>query len=240
MVPLYIKTDNSLFTSLESIINDVENIAIMVDGINETTFTKEGLEALKNGTHKIYDYDPNKEIFSEEYKTLPKLPNVDTTNMSGNAINVLNEIMETWPEDMTEERIIAIQTALSLLDKGIGYSMEQRHAKDENGNPRYMDCSSFVTYCLRSAGLNIDPGAYTGTYLRSDTGFVTIDRSSLMPGDVGLINGSSGGNGANHIGMFLGKDSNGNEVWIECTGSKAITVSVGNGSWSVFRRYNGF
>ena len=232
--------DNELFTSLEAIINDVENVARMVDGINESTFTKEGLEALKNGSHKIYNYDPNKIIFSEEYKTIPKLPEVDTSNMSDNAINILNEIMETWPEDMTEDRIIAIQTALTLLDKGIGYSMDYRHSKDSNGFPRYMDCSSFVTYCLRAAGVDIDPGAYTGTYLRSNSNFYTIERDDLMPGDVGLINGSSDGFGANHIGLFIGYDSNGNEVWAECTGSKSITISTGNGSWSVFRRYSGF
>ena len=231
--------DNELFGTLENIITDVENVARMVDGINESTFTKEGLEALKNGSGSIYNFDKDKQIFTDEYKNINTLPDIDTSNMSARAQQILNMLMETWPEDLEEGRAKAIETALSLLDKGITYSMDYRHAKDKNGNPTSMDCSSFVTYCLREAGVDITASAYTGTYLGSNN-FTTISRSDLRPGDVGLINSSTSGWGGNHIGMYIGRDNNGNEVWIECTGSKAITVSTGKGNWSVFRRYNGF
>ncbi len=220
--------DATLFGNLDNLITDIENITRAVHGIDVSTFTKAGLEALKNGTGKIYQFNPDEAVFGYQ---------IDTARMSARAIATLNEITKNWPDDMEEQRLVAIETALSLLDKGIAYSMPGRHAKDKDGNPISMDCSSFVTYCLIAAGVDVPATAYTGTYL-SNENFTPIDRSQLKPGDVGLINSSGSGNGANHIGMYLGKDSQGREVWIECTGSKAITISYGPGNWRVFRRYN--
>ena len=152
--------------------------------------------------------------------------------------NIKCELADLCLKYLEPERYIAIQTALTLIDKGITYSMSYRHAKNSNGFPLCMDCSSFVTYCLNAAGYNVPAGAYTGTYL-SNKNFTAIDRSNLKPGDVGLMNSSSSGNGANHIGMYLGTDSNGKEIWIECSGSGIIYGKNPN-QWNVFRTYNGY
>lgn len=226
-------TDNSLYDGFADVTSDIENISRAVAGINESTFTKTQMEAFKKNQASLYNYDPNLRIFGY---------NFDTSNMSDKAKQILEMLEANWPDDMEEQRYIAIQTALSLLDKGIYYSQPGRHAK-KNGMPISMDCSSFVTYCLIAAGQKIagtekDAGAYTGTYINSKY-YTNIDRSELRPGDVALLNNSTSGGVSNHIGMYIGRDSQGRETWIEMSG-KGIFVSYGKKGWTVFKRYNAY
>ena len=226
-------TDNSLYDGFADVTSDIENISRAVAGINESTFTKTQMEAFKKNQASLYNYDPNLRIFGY---------NFDTSNMSDQAKQILEMLEANWPDDMEEQRYIAIQTALSLLDKGIYYSQPGRHAK-KNGMPISMDCSSFVTYCLIAAGQKIagtdkDAGAYTGTYINSKY-YTNIDRSELRPGDVALLNNSTAGGVSNHIGMYIGRDSQGRETWIEMSG-KGIFVSYGKKGWAVFKRYNAY
>ncbi len=65
--------DASLFGILENIINDVENLTRSANGINADTFTKNGLIDLKNNPNSIYNFNPNEEVFSEEFKTPPEI-----------------------------------------------------------------------------------------------------------------------------------------------------------------------
>ncbi len=173
----------------------------------------------------------------------------DTSKMSAKAKSVLNTILKSWPENLEKQRITAIQTALSLMNKGITYSMPRRWAKDKNGNPLSMDCSSFVTYCLRSAGMTINArkNVYTGSYLDSKINdYVSVKRSNLLPGDVGLYSTTTKDGGANHIGMYIGKDENGKEMWIEMSAIRnGIIVKHGdrgNGhcGFEVTRRYTAY
>ena len=226
-------TDNSLYDGFADVTSDIENISRAVAGINESTFTKTQMEAFKKNQVSLYNFDPNLRIFGY---------NFDTSNMSDQAKQILEMLEANWPDDMEEQRYIAIQTALSLLDKGIYYSQPGRHAK-KNGMPISMDCSSFVTYCLIAAGQKIagtdkDAGAYTGTYINSKY-YTNIDRSELRPGDVALLNNSTSGGVSNHIGMYIGRDSQGRETWIEMSG-KGIFVSYGKKGWAVFKRYNAY
>lgn len=173
----------------------------------------------------------------------------DTTNMSANAKSILNEIIKSWPESMESQRYQAVQKALSLLNKGISYSMPRRWAKDKNGNPVSMDCSSFVTTCLRAAGqtINARKNVYTGSYLDSKiNSYVDVKRSELLPGDVGLYSRTTQDGGANHIGMFIGRDADGKEMWIEMNaGKNGIIVKHGNKGnghcgFEVTRRYTAY
>ncbi len=227
-------TDNSLWASFDKVFADIENITRSAAGISDNTFTSEGMEAFKKGKGKLYDFNPKMKVFT---------PDIDTSKMSSKAKEVLEMLQENWPDGMEAQRYIAIQTALSLLDKGIYYSQPGRHAKKKDGTPISMDCSSFVTYCLMAAGQKIqgtdrDPSAYTGSYLNSKY-YKSINRKDLMPGDVALINGSTSGGSSNHIGMYLGKDRDGKEVWIEMSGP-GIFVSHGKKSWTIFKRYTGY
>lgn len=98
----------------------------------------------------------------------------------------------------------AINWALMIAaDDSHGYSQINR-----TGNPDY-DCSSFVIYAFRAAGLSLTGATYTGdmrgAFLRN--GFTdVIDRvdlstqAGLMPGDV-LLRHS---NGDGHTAIYLG------------------------------------
>ena len=188
------------------------------------------MEAFRKGTACLYKYDPDLAIFK---------PIIDTSQMCDKAKTILEELERNWPDDLDPQRYIAIQTALTLLDKGIQYSQDYRHfISKKTGLPTYMDCSSYVTYCLVAAGIDIDAGAYTGTYVNSDK-FVSINRSDLVPGDVGLLNTSTSGGNTNHIGLYLGKDDKGVGVWIEMAGG-GVFVSHKDKGWGVYYRYTDY
>lgn len=228
--------DASLYSGLATAISDIENISRAVMGIHESTFTPTEMEKFKKNEASLYNYDPNLNIFGY---------NIDTSKMSNNAQAILEMLMANWPDGMEEQRYIAIQTALTLLDKGITYSQDHRHAKNKDGMPTQMDCSSFVTYCLMAAGQAIrgepdDSGAYTGTYIGSNL-YQNIDRSDLIPGDIALMNSSTSGGVSNHIGLYLGRDNKGREVWIEVGGGvNGVGVHYGKRSWTVFKRYKNY
>ena len=229
-------TDTSLYGAFEKAITDIENISRCAIGIDDGTFTQSGMEAFRKNGRSLYNYNPKLGIFR---------PNIDTTHFSSRAKKLLEELERNWPsEGFDAQRYIAIQTALELLDKGITYSQSNRHGK-KNGWPTQMDCSSFVTYCLMAAGQKIagtdkDAGAYTGTYLGSKY-YNNINRSELTPGDIALANSSTSGGNSNHIGLYLGTDDKGREVWIEVGGGvNGVGVHYGNRGWSVFKRYNDY
>jgi len=172
----------------------------------------------------------------------------DTSNMSDKAKKVLEEVMASWPPEMEKERYLAVQNALSLLNKGISYSMDQRHAVNrKTGMPVHLDCSSFVEYCLKHAGqdINARKNVYTGTFLDEGLNqFVDVSRSELQPGDVGLFNTIINDGGYNHAGLYLGKDNSGNEVWIEMSAmprkGHTIYVNHSKAGYEVTRRYIGY
>ena len=52
--------DASLFGGLSGLISDVENILSAINGINETTFTAEGMKAIREGKASIFDLNKNR------------------------------------------------------------------------------------------------------------------------------------------------------------------------------------
>ena len=222
-------TDTSLYGAFEKAITDIENISRCAIGIDDGTFTQSGMEAFRKNGRSLYNYNPKLGIFR---------PNIDTTHFSSRAKKLLEELERNWPsEGFDAQRYIAIQTALSLMDKGITYSQPNRHGM-KNGWPTQMDCSSFVTYCLVAAGYDIHKGAYTGTYISSKK-FKSISSKNLIPGDVALANTSTTGGSSNHIGMYIGKDDEGRQVWIEVSGGGVI-VTHRNKNWGVYYRYTDY
>ena len=94
-----------------------------------------------------------------------------------------------------------------------------------------LDCSGFVSWCYGSITGSMPSGQGTANFVGSVNG-KRIPYSELKAGDVGLISvpGSSG----NHIGIYVGKDADGNDMWCHCN-SRDKTVSVNNVSY--FRYY---
>ena len=171
--------DSELFGQMEAIIADVENIARMVDGINETTFTKEGLEALKNGTHDIYKFDPDKEIFSEEYKTATqeeKFGNYTRAEIEG--------MTEEEVRNMSNEEFIEfIGAAAQLVYKergGILPSVTIAQALLESGYGDHFIPTTYNVYGLR--GYPYDKPVVHGSsnYLRQFSNFYEATEAHAM------------------------------------------------------------
>lgn len=161
------------------------------------------------------------------------------------ALEKLEMLQKSWPENMDERRGAVIAKGASL----IGYT---KYAHNGEGSrtgsdmPSYEDCSSFVAWAFQKAGFTDVPyWSTTGTFVTA-TNFEEITTDSLVPGDVGLLNEIASGS-ANHIGIYVGNDENGIPMWLHCTShaSPGFT-SVTDGprisyySFQRFYRYTGF
>ena len=150
---------------------------------------------------------------------------------------VLKEVMNTWPSNMEDGRRALIAKAASLVNKGCHYSQDLRQPGSEV--PSYLDCSAYVAWAYTQIGQSdVDVGAYTGTFVTASY-FKSISESDLIPGDIGLNNSSTKGGNDNHVGIFIGKNSDGSNVWLHCTSSgiNGPQVRIGNGGFTVFYRY---
>ena len=56
----------------------------------------------------------------------------------------------------------------------------------------------------------------TATFIAS-MDFVDVSADDLRPGDIGLISATAGTGGANHVGIYCGKLSDGTKIWMHCT-----------------------
>lgn len=153
--------------------------------------------------------------------------------------------------NVSDERKTVVNTAI-LLENKIPYQWGAKTADTgwtksfEDGNG--LDCSGFVEWAYKTA-LDIDPGEGTSNI----SSFITeISENELQPGDIGLkFNGGSyyidatgavianpdmNGDGlqeegvtlvANHVGIYVGKDEEGNELWCHCNATDN-TVSINN------------
>ena len=151
---------------------------------------------------------------------------------------VLEDVMKNWSSNMESGRQTVIQKAASLIGKGCHYSQPNRSPAE--ANPKYLDCSSYVTWAFTQCGYrDIPVTAYTGTYVTSPSLFGGINAGELIPGDVGLNNTGTAGGNSNHIGLYIGKNSKGQNVWLHCTSSgiNGPQVGVGNIGFKVFYRY---
>lgn len=156
----------------------------------------------------------------------------------------LEEVSENWDSSMDEGRMKVIDKGASLVGK-VGYSMgaERNNTSDK---PVNLDCSSFVAWAFQKAGYTDVPyGMITGSFIAASN-FKPISQSELRPGDIGLKNYVPSG-GANHVGIYVGKSSNGKERWLHCSSSPQEGSSVERGprinyytSFTIYYRYTGF
>ena len=144
----------------------------------------------------------------------------------------IEEIMALLPEDISAARRDIVEFALGAVGRvgyqwggkasGVGWGASfGSSTPDEKGRTNGLDCSGFVQWVYRSAiGRNI-PGSTAGY-----SGYARIDKTSLEVGDLGFYNipGSEG----NHIGIYVGKDSFGNDTWVHCAGSTGSIYGSGN------------
>lgn len=156
----------------------------------------------------------------------------------------LTMLREGWP-DMDSRRADVIAKGATRIGK-TSYSMWGEDTRSGVDEPRTLDCSSFVAWSFQKAGFTDVPyTSTTGTYI-SSANFVRISASELVPGDIGLKNTVPAG-GENHVGIYVGKDRNGTQMWLHCTSVLMPGSSVISGprigyytNFRIFYRYTGF
>ena len=171
---------------------------------------------------------------------------VSTTEiMNQETKNRLEELSASWPSDLDEGRKNIIVKGCTLA----GYTTYDMYGADTRAGvdfPRTLDCSSFTAWCFQKCGYTDVPyWSTTGTFLGASN-FRQINASELKPGDIGLINWVGSG-GSNHVGIFVGRDSGGNAMWLHCTSHQNSGSSIVTGprisyysAFSLFFRYTGF
>lgn len=157
-------------------------------------------------------------------------------------ISTLDYVYEEYSDyDLDEGRWGVICQGASIIGE-VKYSMDttlrlhNSSGEYDTDNPAWLDCSSFVAWSFHKAGYtNVQQGSNTDTFLLSSNNYKTSENGStlaatdtmlfssisyeeLLPGDIGLktnVTGNTGG--GNHVGIYVGKDSSGNDLWLHCT-----------------------
>lgn len=89
--------------------------------------------------------------------------------------------------------------------------------------PYGLDCSGFTDWVYNTA-LGETIGAGTSGQWSNST---EISYSELQPGDLGFKDSPSG-SGINHVLIYVGKDTGGNDLWVHCSSSNGVVVNSPN------------
>ena len=131
----------------------------------------------------------------------------------------IQEILDRFDGDVSRARAEILAFALGSVGffYGADFIMVEpdRKGRDRKG----LDCSGFVQWVYGSAlGITI-PGS-TGAY----SGYTAESYGELKIGDLGFLN--TPGAESNHVGIYAGKDENGNDLWVHCSSSKGSTYGT--------------
>lgn len=96
--------------------------------------------------------------------------------------------------------------------------------------PYGLDCSGFVDWVYKTSGATNILGKGGTAYQWNQS--YGIDKKTALPGDLVFKNPPNSG-GINHIGIYIGKDSNGKDLFVHCAYGKGVTID----SWSGFKYY---
>ena len=202
-----------------------------------------------------YYQDEAGDSYSTESKSANSSGSVDINKLDWNSItdsgarDVLQALSKTWGSEVTEERAKMIMLGATRI--GIShYSMNHNEGRGgDSDDQRVFDCSSFVGWTFNKSGHSeIPTDTLTSSYVATDDVGQYFDRvtaDQLIPGDVALNNDSLDIYGANHAGIYVGKNADGEMLFMHCTSSTQndphyVTDGVRIGkhpSFSVFFRY---
>lgn len=171
---------------------------------------------------------------------------ISTTGVDNKeAVEQFKRLIKNWPKNLSQGRKDVIAKGASL----IGYT---KYAHDGIGSrtgddrPAAEDCSSFVAWAFQKCGYTDVPyGSTTGTFVTSSN-FVKVSYDKLRPGDVGLKNYIATGDD-NHVGIYVGKDENGQDMWLHSTSRQGTGSEIETGprmnyysNFTIYFRYTGF
>ncbi|MCI9403650.1 MAG: C40 family peptidase [Oscillospiraceae bacterium] len=142
-------------------------------------------------------------------------------------------VLNALPIDLSDDRKKAVETALQLVGKvnyfwggkseAIGWDSRWGQlakvaaagdSTTDTYRPYGLDCTGFIDWVLRNAGLPSDKHWYVGTNLTE------ITQAEALPGDMALNADAS------HIGMVVGRDSVGRLLICHCSsGANNVVVT---------------
>ena len=203
-----------------------------------------------------------KEELMDEYELTDKqreavetlLEHGDVLTSSSHSLAITNadvqSIIEGLPDSLPQERRDVVKNAGSLVGKvnyfwggkssATGWDPEWGTMKrvTAEGSPSSgtlraygLDCSGFVTWVFNNSGMGYSVGH--GTYGQRDAS-VQVSASSVQAGDLAFLSSYS------HVGIVVGKDTDGNILVIHCSSSaNNVVVSTADSvGFTVFRRPN--
>lgn len=88
--------------------------------------------------------------------------------------------------------------------------------------PYGLDCSGFVDWVYKTAALGSTFSAGGTSYQWSKTYEIRADE--MLPGDL-IFKNIPGQGGINHIGIFIGRDSNGIPLFVHCQSSTGVIIN---------------
>ncbi|MEK4120600.1 NlpC/P60 family protein [Paenibacillus sp. FSL W8-0919] len=88
--------------------------------------------------------------------------------------------------------------------------------------PFGLDCSGFIDWAFKTAGLGNTFSAGGTSYQWTRTRSITWDE--LIPGDL-VFKNMPGQGGVNHVGIYIGKDQNGKNLYVHCEGGSGVVVN---------------
>ena len=159
-----------------------------------------------------------------------------TSNNSGHVCSLTSEEIQGYLNNISyasKNRQQLVKTALTLT--GAIYYEWGGKPTNPGWNDRWwqpttngytgLDCSGYIKWVYWTAwgegyeGLDGTAGICSNCTI--------ISKSELQPGDLGVIFiGGSSNTATNHVGMYMGKNQSGNDLWIHCTGGEQRTVVI--------------
>ncbi|WP_017815224.1 C40 family peptidase [Paenibacillus shenyangensis] len=143
-------------------------------------------------------------------------------------------------ENVGAARQQLIQTALTLVGK-VSYFWGGKSAPGWNsewGKPKLitapgseksgtvrpygLDCSGFIDWAFKTGGLGNTMSGGGTSYQWGRT--TSISMSELQPGDL-VFKNIPGNGGINHIGIYIGRNSNNNPLYVHCSSSHGVVVN---------------
>lgn len=143
----------------------------------------------------------------------------------------LREVLAALPDDLDPARREAVQTALQLVGKvnyfwgGKSYVIgwdprwgqlakvwSAGNSTTGTYRPFGLDCSGFIDWTLRNAGLHSDGHWYIGTNLTA------VSQADALPGDLALYPDAS------HVGMVVGRNEAGKLLVCHCSSGQNNVV----------------
>ena len=157
---------------------------------------------------------------------------IDTSDLTSEEIDILEQIVASWPDDLSDQRKDFIALALSYLHQGHRYSQghgpnvgEPYKGTETPDGGIYMDCSYYTSDVLmkyaQQAGLDSKITKYTYTGGWKQYGSKEYN-DNLQPGDFAMY-----GSGDTHIAIYLGT-VDGKRIFIDCSSNKNPGAFHGN------------